>query len=320
MRFLTIFIFLSLLMASPDISGQNTFIADPAVHDFYKSGLDETNDTLGYPMNSTPSVYTFSTDLGEFRGYMCGNNAFLDKAKVQFFSDHPHYAGIMGVRMKFARATGNGHFKVGIWESSSQSGLPAALIYEQQVSIPDIIQHVSDSSYTDITFDSLVSNPGPFYIGFIIPTDPGDTVVLYSSKAGESSTSNGWEMRASGSWYNFAVAYGHQFNVELYVFPIMTGVMGKGELTPENKNSIVEIWPNPAHEILNVKLNPEYVKTGYLWYISDIQGNIIINESPSRQSSNESESIDISSLAAGVYYFSIQTTTGIFTKKLVVTP
>jgi hypothetical protein len=320
MRLLSFFLFLGLFIAGPALYAQKSPLAEPTVSELFKSILDESNDTLGYPMNSTPSVYTFSTDQGEFRGYMCGNNAFLDKAKVQFFNAHPHYAGITGVRMKFAHAVGDGYFKIGIWKTSPQSSMPTSMIYEQQVFIPDIIQHISDSNYTDINFDSLVSNPGPFFIGFIIPTGPGDTAVLYSSKAGESSTSNGWEMRATGSWYNFAIAYGHQFNVELYVFPIMTGVMGNEIVKTDDLNPMVEIWPNPVCDILNYRMNPAYSGKEFQWSVTDLNCKSLLSGLSMNQSLNENGEVNLTSLPAGVYSFNIQTHAGVFTKKVVKTP
>lgn len=306
MKYFSTLLLCLFFVSATSIYSQSLQVSGNSSTGMYKSVLDDTNDTIGYPLNSIPCVYTFATNLGEFRGYVCGNNAFLDKAKVQYFPEIKKFAGISGVRMKFARATGNGFFSIGIWNASDQSGLPSTLIYTQQVKISDLLSDIADSTYTDIVFDSLVPNPGSYYIGFLMPTDPGDTVVVYSSEAGIQSSCNAWEMRATGAWYNFGASYSFLYNIDLFIFPVMTGVMG---LQPLQADNHLEIWPNPANCELHFRIENTCIES---WAVADINGRIVMSD---HRDSKEAVRIDISSLHPGVYTLSIKTGNSILSRR-----
>lgn len=273
-------------------------------------------DTLGYPPVSPPSNYMFESSHGENYGYLGGTNTYHDKAKAEFYTTtNSNFKGISGVRLKFAVAKGSGEVKIAIWNATS-IGTPYNLMYEQSVSIPDLALDVESNRYTDVMFTTVVSNPGKFFCGIEIPETAGDTIAVYTTTTGTSSSSNGWELWKSNSWHNFFESYGGRFNVELYIFPFVTDTEGSNGLNPEQSSGL-SIFPNPANTKLEI-VSPVRIPFGGSIAVYSVSGECVIQKTPGQTSGHLQESLDVSNLRQGIYFLSLDARSQKLTKKFVI--
>ena len=114
-----------------------------------------------------------------------------------------------------------------------------------------------------------------------------------------------------GTW----VAFGQDINKELYsvnlggsIFKIAGGVLS----VDENQSNNVIIYPNPANDIVSIKLQTQVMEH---LKISDIKGSILYAET---LQSNQKQ-LNTSSFAKGMYFITITTKQGAkFVKKLMI--
>jgi hypothetical protein len=85
-------------------------------------------------------------------------------------------------------------------------------------------------------------------------------------------------------------------------------VSGTGELVT---NSPLSIFPNPTSGLLHVNATKTEMKS---IRISDTQGRSVVSKS---FSSIASVTLDVKELPAGVYFLSVQTGDGIYSKKII---
>ena len=114
-----------------------------------------------------------------------------------------------------------------------------------------------------------------------------------------------------GTW----VAFGQDINKELYsvnlggsIFKIAGGVLS----VDENQSNNVIIYPNPANDIVSIKLQTQVMEH---LKISDVKGSILYAET---LQSNQKQ-LNTSSFAKGMYFITITTKQGAkFVKKLMI--
>ena len=114
-----------------------------------------------------------------------------------------------------------------------------------------------------------------------------------------------------GTW----VAFGQDINKELYsvnlggsIFKIAGGVLS----VDENQSNNVIIYPNPANDIVSIKLQTQVMEH---LKISDVKGSIIYTET---LQSNQKQ-LNTSSFAKGLYFITITTKNGaVVVKKLMI--
>ena len=114
-----------------------------------------------------------------------------------------------------------------------------------------------------------------------------------------------------GTW----VAFGQDINKELYsvnlggsIFKITGGVLSVNE----NQNNNVIVYPNPATDIVSIKLQTQVMEH---LKISDVKGSVIYTET---LQSNQKE-LNTSSFAKGMYFITITTKNGaVAVKKLII--
>lgn len=79
----------------------------------------------------------------------------------------------------------------------------------------------------------------------------------------------------------------------------------------------ISIYPNPASSILNVALRQAEGANVEMTLV-DVLGNEVYLAPTLRQAQGSAYTIDISSIANGVYFINLKTSEGLLTKKLVV--
>ena len=114
-----------------------------------------------------------------------------------------------------------------------------------------------------------------------------------------------------GTW----VGFGEDINRELYIVNLggsISKIVGAGLNILENQNNNVLVYPNPATDIVNIKLQTQVMEH---LKISDVKGSIIYTET---LQSNQKQ-LNTSSFAKGMYFITITTKQGAkFVKKLMI--
>lgn len=266
-------------------------------------------DTLNFPLNGTPSLY--ASPSGH---YATGTNEYRDKAKAQYFDDFSPYYRIMGGIYWFGTATGTSDVNCRVWDNTGGNGTPGAIPLESKtVPISTVINDVTNDNYTYVMFDNPAMAYGPFYMGVDIPNTPGDTLAVKSNATGQGGNPcKAWEQWANDSWYNFSVAWGGNLNVKLGIFPIICMTTG----LPENENENVSIYPNPAHNSINIDfINqlPEGLEIG----LYDGVGHLVKSLDKNAFNGYKAE-VALDGITSGLYLIKIHTKKSVFNKKITV--
>ena len=114
-----------------------------------------------------------------------------------------------------------------------------------------------------------------------------------------------------GTW----VGFGEDINRELYIVNLggsISKIVGVGLNMSENQNNNVLVYPNPATDIVSIKMQTQVMEH---LKISDIKGSILYAET---LQSNQKQ-LNTSSLAKGMYFITITTKNGaVAVKKLMI--
>lgn len=185
---------------------------------YYKQKRYETDqiktvtDTLNYPLAGEYSLYVYPG------GYVSGNNDYGDLAKANYFESAQPWM-LTGVLIDFGWATGgNADIEIGVWDNSKS---PDSMIGSQIVGLQEIINDVSNEQTTFINFDEPVIVNGDFYVGVVLPTNPGDTVAVLTNTDGDTTPASAWELWNDNTWVRYDDPDGWDFNVSHAIFPIV---------------------------------------------------------------------------------------------------
>ena len=114
-----------------------------------------------------------------------------------------------------------------------------------------------------------------------------------------------------GTW----VAFGEDINRELYIVNLggsISKIVGVGLNILENQNNNVLVYPNPATDIVNIKLQTQVMEH---LKISDVKGSIVYTETLQ----SKQKQLNTSSFAKGMYFITITTKNGaVAVKKLMI--
>ena len=100
------------------------------------------------------------------------------------------------------------------------------------------------------TFSSPINAPtsGGFFASVSIPTNAGDTVVVFDKLTGTTNTA--WEKWSDNSWHDMKSSWGGTRNFNLAILPIIDCATGVKENT--FLSSAVNLFPNPSNGNFNV--------------------------------------------------------------------
>jgi PKD repeat protein len=260
------------------------------------TGGSGTCDTLSLPLTGTAALYSASGG-----GYACGNNAYGDKAKAQYFATYSPYNKVNGVVFWFGAAEGgSGNAQAAVWNQSGSA--PGSTFATANVSVSSIMSDVTNNYYTYVAFASPATIPGPFYAGVILPTTTGDTIGLVSNTAGEASPVNAWEMWSDNSWNNFSTAWNGNLDVQLAIFPHVCQVVTGTEVYTL-KPDVVQIFPNPATNRIYIGFGDQLL-TQVDVKVLNILGEQVMESRYTEAASNMME-VDVTRLSPGTYFLHI---------------
>lgn len=178
-------------------------------------------DTLNYPLLTGPYLYLVPTGSG----FLTGTNSFGDQAKAVYISNSGAATHITGVMMEFGAATGSSlssTIQVNVWDNTGMGGSPGNIIGTQNLLITDIITNGNLGIPSTAVFSNPIPITGPYYVGFMIPTTPGDTIAVLSDSIGTTVPGLTWEMFGN-NWYEMSdgtSSFGYDLNLAIY--PLVT--------------------------------------------------------------------------------------------------
>lgn len=241
-----------------------------------------------------------------------GNNSYGDLVKANYFANTTNQKTVQDIYVQFIYAKGTGNATVAVWNNSGTSGSPGASpLATTTVPISTIISDVNATQTTLFHLATPLSLTGPCYIGVILPTVTGDTVVLLADTSTNSSYNVAWEKWNSGLWYAYNSGSSWGKNTALAIVPVICTTVGISEI----ENTPLSVFPNPAENEIFVVL-PNSAGDKVKISIFDIYGKLCKQTEIS--SYTEPARINLNELTNGIYFLQGQTKQGKFIEKILI--
>ncbi|HYV91045.1 MAG TPA: hypothetical protein VE978_04655 [Chitinophagales bacterium] len=245
--------------------------AQRTVSDFFQmenqnvqaSGLRNVIDTI-MPVSFIPSgqggLGCFTGIYSSDSGYVCGNNAYGDLEKAQFYAltalGYSGTGAIQSVLVKFAYKTQNAYpedIVVKIYSVDTSGFAPLTLLGTSE--FLNLSSISTSGGYTSFFFDTPVQVSDSFFVSVQLPRNGGDTLVILSTEDNCVGTTGwAWEQWYNGTWHSIFASWIR--DVDLAVFPVMDLPFGNG-IVPLAEASRLHIYPNPATSFVAVQLPDE---------------------------------------------------------------
>lgn len=260
-------------------------------------------------------------------GYVEGKNCIGDKQKANFFAPSTFTAvtgsSITAVGFAFFKDGNEGvsgsanTVTVSIYNGTMASGPAGAAIATATVTLAQILAAHTNTANTvflaSIPLTSAIATPAAgFFASISIPAAVGDTIVVANQL---NPTSNfGWQQAANNSWVNMntfwtAAFGGSTYNANLSIYPVLNGeqfIDTKVSELGKDGLSLSPAFPNPAKDEVNISFS--LAQAGNVEIaLFDVTGKQVENvKLENLQTGSHSTKIDVSSLNAGIYMYSIK--------------
>ena len=279
--------------------------------------LNSENDTLNKLYFDSLSYVTYTSPGG---GFASGNNAYLDKAKVQeFHAGNPCniYAVIFQFGSKvFSSLSDSSYIGVNFYllnntgksTLSSTATCPGSIFYRDSIKVADIdtVNGNVLNYFNPLFTDSL------FGIGIDFNRlHAADTVALYTNNDGDAGVrEQSWEQDASGNW--FTLKYNWPLNVDYAIFPVVNTSVGLNVLNTKNQD--IQLSPNPS---LNGSTLVNIAKSEIV-NLQVYNSNLQVVSSNFTSVDDKNSRIEFESISKGVYFIQIRTHVSVNMLKLIV--
>ena len=257
-------------------------------------------------------------------GYIGGTNAFNDTEKLQKYGYAPG-ATLRQVLVEFGYTSGNPATTLtGVVYAPDSNGAPGTLL---GTSAPVRLDEVTttlevNDGLTSFTFDSPLTLPDSFFVGFTVPTTAGsgDTVAVFSTEADcYAGGQTAWERHENGQFFLFddGTADTWGVRVELMIYPVVEAAptAAAGFAPP----LALTAYPNPTTGqvalcyVLNQPATPRVT-------VYDLTGRSVLHHNPGRQAAGRQQvELDLTPLRAGVYHCTLHAPDGAAVTRLTVT-
>lgn len=269
-------------------------------------------DSLHYPMAGQPVYY----GLGQGKGYLSGNNNLGIKALADYFTPSPNRLKISGVRLGWAvvKKVPDKDEKLYVkYMQADVTGSPGKTLDSIALFMSTIDSNFKDNKFTKVVFPTPIEVSEGFFMGITLPVLSGDTLVLYTSGNGAIATNTGWFQQADKTWKSYPSQYANITSLTHYIFPLTCQSIKISTGEPAQAETLFAVWPNPADDILNIRVSGSPVH--YADYaLIDLAGREI---SKGKFQNPELEQIDISFLKPGIYFLRIGSSLGTISRKVV---
>jgi len=259
-------------------------------------------------------------------GYVEGKNCLGDKQKANFFAPSTFTAvtnsSITAVGFAFYKDGNEGvsgtanTVTISIYNGSLASGPSGAAIASTTVTLSQILAAHTNTANTVFLFQAPLPTPvatpaSGFFASISIPSAAGDTIVVANQLNATSNT--GWQQAANNSWVNmntfWSAAFGQTYNANLSVYPILNGdqfIDTKVNELSKDGLSLSPAFPNPAKDEVNINFNLAQAGSAEIT-LFDVTGKQAENvKLENLQAGSHSTKIDVSSLNAGIYMYSVK--------------
>jgi hypothetical protein len=251
-------------------------------------------------------------------GYLAGNNSYGDLEKMQKYYVNGETT-VMSALVIFGGKTqtdpqSNLYAKV---YSVGANGGPAT---ELGVSQPLPISSVDTAgiSFTTFNFASPVTVTDSFFVGFVNPTTPGDTVGAVTTRDEcFSGPGYAWERWSDQTFAALDDTAGWNLQADLMIFPVVTQTVTSAHTAEAQRVLKLEnAFPNPAATYTTIQYELKQKATVSI-ELYDVTGKKVmdINKGTLQAGSYRNE-IDISSLEGGVYFYTLRTDKAALTGRL----
>ncbi|MBI4947467.1 MAG: T9SS type A sorting domain-containing protein [Bacteroidetes bacterium] len=246
-------------------------------------------------------------------GYVCGQNAWLDKEKAMLYSGTGG-GTISDVFVLYGLKKGTtGNTSVKIY--SSNGGAPGTLLGTSAT----IVKSAIDTTNQGINFNNKYHFSTPvtvgadFFVSVVLPTGFNNTtnqLAIWSVQYACSSTSPlAYEMwYDDNSWHPFSTVYGT--NIDMAIFPDLCPLV---DVNSNHMVNTINIYPNPSESFINIDLGKYSLKDVKI-YIYDAIGKQIglIN----RNDAENKLRYDFTPYGNGLYIIYFDTPEGNVVKKV----
>ncbi len=258
-------------------------------------------------------------------GYITGKNCLGDKQKANFFGPSTFStvtsSSITAVGFAFYKDGAEGvsgsanTVTVSIFNGTLAGGPTGAAIATGTVTLSQILaahtNTVSTLFLASIPLPTAIATPtAGFFASISIPSAVGDTIVIGNQL---NATSNfGWQQASNNTWVNmntfWSAALGSAYNANLSVYPVLTGEQLDVNVKEISKDglSLSPAFPNPAKDEVNINFN--LAQAGNVEIaLFDVTGKQVENlKLENLQTGSHSAKMDVSSLNAGIYMYSVK--------------
>lgn len=252
-------------------------------------------------------------------GYLTGQNKYNDIGKAERY-DYPITGfdsglTISGLRVRHAVIKGFGSTAYTIWDETGNS--PGTVLGSQSVVnnllTPNIVNTIMFS--TPIT----IANNTAFYAGYAFDNAAGDTIAVYQTAFGSTTTNHAYEQFSNGTWgaFNSPTTGWGLGTACLYVLPIVCPANASG-LADASQSLInnVYLYPNPNNGIMNVMLIFDE-PTDVIITVTNLLGKHVLSHKEPSTLQKEIQ-LNITKEIAGIYLVTIKTNRGITTKRIII--
>ena len=275
------------------------------------AGCDTLMPTSFTTSTCSLAVYVQDAVTPYDSGYICGQNAWLDKEKAMMYTGVAN-GTVSDVFVLYALKGGTtGNTSVKIY--SSNAGAPGTLLGTSATKVKSAIDTTNHgvNFNNKYHFTTPVSASADFFVSVVLPTgftNATNTLAIWSSTY-TCTANTEYEMWSDNSWNDFLTVYGS--NIDMAIFPIVCTTVGNQEYALLENN--VHIFPNPASDQFTVLFTGEKQK--------DVQINIYnavgsLVKSISSNDMTDNVVIDMNNVAKGIYIVNIKTQEGSVIKKL----
>jgi PKD repeat protein len=261
--------------------------------------------------NASCSLAVYVADVTPYdSGYICGQNAYLDKEKAQLFTGT---AGgtISDVIIMFPVKGGTGATSVKIY--SSNAGVPGTLLGTSATIDKSAIDTTSQgvNFNNKYHFSTPVSAASDYFVSLVLPTgftNATNTLAIWSTTY-TCATNVQYEMWSDNTWNSFSTVY--TANIDMAIFPVVCSTtVGNNEEISLDKS--ISIYPNPSSNQFTIDFSGNQ-QTNVEVNVYNMVGSLI--KSISKELADKMI-IDISDQNSGVYIINIKTDQGMIIRKL----
>ncbi len=280
-----------------------------------------TCDTAWSPVaDGTLVLYT-----AQGGGYVAGNNGYADKAKAQKYTPVNPISYITDIIVYFGGkkyTSGNPNSAVvfniynmngpGVSTAGNVNTAPGTIIVSGSVAV----SLIDTSGPMLITFPSTATVTADFAVGIDLTSmSAGDTVGLVSTTDGDAgNTELSWEKWSDNTWHTFLEPNNWQLDLDLALIPIECDQLSVDVPDTQPEEQDFYVYPNPATNELNIVLMSNVQSPQSTVHILNATWQLVTLSVVEGQQSR----IDISNLAAGIYFVQLSSSNKTKTIKFII--